>query len=336
MSANLDFLRAVAVLCVFFAHLYETLVERHTPTSHHFGQLGVIMFFVHTSLVLMMSLERSEFKGRALLREFFINRAFRLYPLSMVCVTIAFLVPGATWSIGDLITNLTLTQNLTYNESMVGGLWTLPLEVQMYFMLPFLFLWLRNKPESWVLALWLISIPIALVQPLVTGRLTILSYVPCFLGGVIAWRMKDRLALPGWLWPLGIIVAALPWMASEGNEYVPRWITCLLLGLAIPLFRELPSTWLTTASKTIAKYSYGIYLTHVAALTIAFKVMSPHPMTFKVTAFIVMALVLPLLAYHLIERPMIDFGKKLVRHLSHRPATNPTPVPLPMSGEKFT
>lgn len=311
MSPNLDFLRAIAVLCVFFAHLYETLAGRHI-LSHHFGQLGVIMFFVHTSLVLMMSLDRSKLVGRPLFHEFFVSRFFRLYPLSIVCVLISYFIPDSVWSVRQLITNLALTQNLTYDRVMVGGLWTLPLEVQMYLMLPFLFLWLRDKPISWVFVLWAVAIPIALVQPLVSGRLTVLGYVPCFLGGVIAWRMKNRNVLPGWMWPIGMMVAALPWMISEGNQFLPRWITCLALGLTIPLFREMPDSWLTTISKTIAKYSYGIYLTHVAALVIAFSRMSGYPMYVQVAAFAVIAITLPLLAYHLVEYPMIKFGKRLL------------------------
>jgi peptidoglycan/LPS O-acetylase OafA/YrhL len=236
--------------------------------------------------------------------------------LSIVCVLIAFFIPGAVWSVRELIANLTLTQNLTYNKSMVGGLWTLPLEVQMYLMLPFLFLWFRHKPVSWIFALWLVSIPIALVQPLISGRLTVFGYVPCFLGGLIAWRMVNRQTLPGWLWPFAMAAAAIPWMTSEGNQFAPRWITCLALGFAIPWFHEMRSTWLNAVSKMVAKYSYGIYLTHGFALTIAFTQMSHYPIHVQAAAFAAIALILPLLAYHLIEHPMIAFGKRIVARLS--------------------
>jgi peptidoglycan/LPS O-acetylase OafA/YrhL len=57
-SANLDVLRATAVLMVFCHHLleYGYFSERRVSGL---GQFGVLIFFVHTSLVLMMSMERN-------------------------------------------------------------------------------------------------------------------------------------------------------------------------------------------------------------------------------------------------------------------------------------
>jgi peptidoglycan/LPS O-acetylase OafA/YrhL len=58
----------------------------------------------------------------------------------MFCVTAAMLLdrspnvtsPERQWRWFEYLSNLCLTTNLTYTDNMVGGLWTLPLEVQMY------------------------------------------------------------------------------------------------------------------------------------------------------------------------------------------------------------
>jgi peptidoglycan/LPS O-acetylase OafA/YrhL len=50
------------------------------------GQLGVLLFFIHTSLVLMMSLARLEKSEGGLAARFYIRRAFRIYPLAIVAV----------------------------------------------------------------------------------------------------------------------------------------------------------------------------------------------------------------------------------------------------------
>src|SRR5271166_5404081 len=47
-SANLDVLRAIAVMCVFFSHLFHFSRGGETEFGWHLGQLGVLMFFVHT------------------------------------------------------------------------------------------------------------------------------------------------------------------------------------------------------------------------------------------------------------------------------------------------
>ena len=309
-DANLDLVRAAAVLCVLCSHTATVMTGRSTELLHHVGQLGVIMFFVHTSYVLMGSLERSRLWGRPRLADFFVQRVFRIYPLAIVCVLVAAALPASSWTPRQLLANLTLTQDVLYEEPMVGGLWTLPLELQMYCALPFLFVALRRRPVWWMFGLWLLALPVALIRPEISSRLLVLDYVPCFLPGLIAWRIGRRAVLPGWLWPLAVFAAALPWLASTGNQMAPRWFACLLLGLAIPWFGEIPSRWLRAASHVIAKYSFGIYLTHYAALMVAFRQLDHLPLAARVAAFLAMAATFPWLAYHLVEHPMIAIGKR--------------------------
>ncbi len=310
-DANLDFVRAAAVLCVFCSHVVIVVTRQSSELLHHVGQLGVIMFFVHTSYVLMGSLERSRLWGWPRVAEFFVHRAFRIYPLAIVCVLVAAALPGSAWTPRQLLANLTLTQNLVFEESMVGGLWTLPLELQMYCALPFLFMAFRRRPAWWMIGAWLLALPIAHLRPEISGRLLVLDYAPCFLPGLVAWRFGRHGVLPGWLWPPAVLLAALPWVASDGNQMGPRWITCLLLGLAIPWFGELSARWLNRASHIVAKYSYGIYLTHFAALMVAFRSFDHLPFAVQAAAFVAMALAFPYLAFHLVEQPMIAIGKRV-------------------------
>src|SRR5207248_1672094 len=82
LSANLDFLRAVAVLLVLAQHLLRRFeVGARIPAI---GTFGVFIFFVHTCLVLMYSMERSGLGGKALFGNFYIRRIFRIYPLCIL------------------------------------------------------------------------------------------------------------------------------------------------------------------------------------------------------------------------------------------------------------
>jgi peptidoglycan/LPS O-acetylase OafA/YrhL len=337
-SANLDFLRAAAVLLVFITHLYGIYTGKGAKWDFfwHIGQLGVLMFFVHTCLVLMWSLERSGLNGWRVFVPFYIRRAFRLYPLSVVCVLIAYCF-DARWSPVNLWPNLTLTQNLFFTDKPVipptlTPLWSLPLEVQMYIVLPVLFLILRNRSLKLLALLWSSSIPIALLQPGWGERFEIFKYAPCFLGGVVAWRlMRDTARLPGWLWPLAIVAASLTWMTAA-QSYLPLHIAAfgICLGLAIPLFREIPWSHIRTASRITARYSYSIYLSHFPIMVYVFS--DPRDPRFKLirqlppmkhlsrtahfALFLLLSVLAPLALYQLIEKPGIRLGHKLARWIS--------------------
>jgi len=59
VSANLDFLRATAVLLVLAQHLCKRMHVDQIGwvATSSLGLFGVLLFFVHTSLVLMYSME---------------------------------------------------------------------------------------------------------------------------------------------------------------------------------------------------------------------------------------------------------------------------------------
>jgi peptidoglycan/LPS O-acetylase OafA/YrhL len=78
--------------------------------------------------------------------------------------------------------------------------------------------------------------------------------------------------LPGWLWPLAMAAASMVWMTST-DKYLPFHIAAfgLCLGLAIPLFHEIPWSSVKAASRIIARYSYGIYLSHFAIQLFCFR-----------------------------------------------------------------
>ncbi|MBS1853817.1 MAG: acyltransferase [Acidobacteria bacterium] len=326
-SSNLDLIRAVAVLSVFFAHLNDIITRRYSSLGWHFAQMGVLIFFVHTSMVLMLSLERTKLRGRALFGSFYLRRAFRLYPLSMCCVTFAMILSRAPqldatvrhWRWTEYISNMALTVNLTYTDIMVGGLWTLPLEMQMYLTLPLLFLIGRARPTLVLVILWVISIPVAILQPHVSGRLSVLGYTPCFLAGVIAWKLSLSAPrrFPGWLWPAGFL-ATWPFflVAEHDNSMSYRWAFCLALGLSIPHFREIRFGPLRAAAHLIAKYSYGIYLSHVAVIMWSFGL--PVPAAAKWAVFLLTATVVPVMMYHGIERPMILVGQRVTEAIWNR------------------
>jgi peptidoglycan/LPS O-acetylase OafA/YrhL len=363
--ANLDLLRAFAVVLVLVAHVSNTV---HIRGLVPMGHLGVLLFFVHTSMVLMRSLARMGLSGRTLFLSFFTRRIFRVYPLAILAVlTVAVArIPPVSW--GEVpyawkgwswfAANLLLVQNLFNWKSALGVLWSLPFELQMYLFLPALFVLSRRAHAARNLAiLWSAAIAITFAEIALRGQVgdgdfLITRYFACFLAGVAAYQRigKQRRLLPGWAWLLflpafvllyrisGLIESYGPavftalhgHLRNDGQVWWPPWMDpirdwffCALLGLAIPCFHEMPLDWLRRLAKTLAKYSYGIYICHQPLLWLFCVRLWPQAAK-PAAAFAVLAIALvSVLLYHLIEEPAIDFGKRLSQRIGPKPYSFP-------------
>ena len=322
---NLDILRSMAVFTVLVAHLRPA-----SPLQEAIGHYGVLIFFVHTSLVLLLSLERQMDRPRFALR-FYIQRVFRIYPLSILCVlvTLAFRIswPDPVFhspSGLSIAANLLLVQNFLHDRFSVSPpLWSLPFEVQMYAVLPFVFWLLRERRMR--VAITLLAIALALpvcesqIAPL--GGLWITRYFPCFLSGGLAYcGYKSGRCLRWWLWP--VFIAGLGAVYSIMGAHAPAdWLICIVLGSFLPLFREAPGSRLSQASGLVAQYSYGIYLAHAPLIWLCFQRLTLASMTAGYLLFTALLCVVPVVLYHFVEKPAITAGKALSLRILPEPDT---------------
>jgi peptidoglycan/LPS O-acetylase OafA/YrhL len=338
---NLDFLRAVAVLLVVFGHLtfFRGITAVGPFNLYEMGGLGVRLFFVHTCFVLMLSLQRQWKKqgGLRLFAEFMIRRIFRIYPLSVTTVLLVlmfrppmaelqpwhFLGTTPRWT--TILSNLLLVQRIGPGQtpSILGPMWSLPYEMAMYPLLPWLFLFLYSERSiGRVAAVWLVSIASALallLYPPHAANNVFLLFIPCFLPGVIAYQLQrvKRPKLPAILWMTLVLVIPMlylhrynPNFSMEG--WIKSWLVCLALGLGIPFFTQISVRWIAMPSYLIAKYSYGIYLTHFFSIWFAFEYLrNALPLVARLAVFLVLAAGLPVFFYHLLEEPMVQLGKRV-------------------------
>jgi peptidoglycan/LPS O-acetylase OafA/YrhL len=335
LSPNLDLLRAVAVLCVFVSHLLDVF---GIPSFGSLGRVGVIIFFVHTSFVLMGSLERLQRDARShwqLVAGFWCRRFFRIYPLSILFVVLIAMFripadPGGVYEwigLRAFLSNLALTQNLTYDTNILSVLWSLPLEVQMYVMLPALYLAVRGRRRYVSLGLWVASVALALVIPGISERLDVFRYGPCFTSGIVAYdliRSKSwRWALPAWVWPIGIAAAILLFGPHDnvhlGLKMGRAWGVSLLLGALYANVREGSYGVMRPVLHWIAEHSYGIYLSHTIVMGFALYTLSGLPMWVRIIVLIVGSVGVPALLYVTIERPLILVGGHVARRMMRQP-----------------
>ena len=328
---NLDVLRSTAVLAVLSQHLAYSLGHRSLAFGR-LGHAGVLMFFVHTSLVLMASLERDgapETSGW--MRRFYLRRAFRIYPLAWVVIAAVVLlkVPAGTIpakydapSAGTIAANIALVQDLAGRNDVLVALWTLPIELQMYVLLPLCFLLARTNRATWMALMVVSGIAAATFyswgnsEPhriLGLWRLRVLAYLPCFLMGVLAYfllRRRGATRLPAWSWPI-VIALDLACLILWRVNWTVSIAFCAALGFAIPLVRDARPSAYTRGAHSIATYSYGIYLVHLLALRVGFSVLHDWPAPTEWLATTAVLTAGSYLGYHVIEKPAIEMGRRL-------------------------
>jgi peptidoglycan/LPS O-acetylase OafA/YrhL len=332
-SPNLDFLRSAAVLSVVGFHIMLLFEQRQSPyvtrlgLFHSIGHWGVLIFFVHTSLVLMFSLERQQLRfpdGPAYI-PFIIRRVFRIFPLSVFVVLlvtvlklpVGYLTGGhferahLHWT--GIASNFLLLQNLTHTDSVIVPLWSLPYEMQMYLLLPALFLLAYHVRSVWpLLLLWTCAVfaGIHAIGLEKRGVPDLIVYAPCFLSGILAYRLTKnwRLKVPAILWPVGLAFLTFLYLRNPNERNA--WFCCLLLGIAIPQFKEIASPAARKTFHVIARYSYGIYLMHFVCLWLAFDEIGGTGEWYRWAILFITLFVFPYLLYHLVEEPMIRVGEK--------------------------
>ena len=341
-SRNLDLLRSFAVLLVVGFHLAKLFNWKlETLRVTDFGLLGVMFFFVHTTLVLMFSLERQRRSPRkSLFLPFMVRRCFRIYPLSILVVASAFLfrIPSDLQfgkfnllhqSAGNLIANLLLIQNVTLQKANPGVLWSLPLEIQMYLALPALFFLVSRVRPWWgviafwwgVVGVWFLVGHISGTLPLSEGGirspaealLKFSRFAPSFLPGLIAYKLWGRRrVLPAWLWPLFLALLCCAFLRLSGKQPIEAgWFICLGLGLGAPVFQEMQGNALAWLGQRIARYSYGIYLLHYFALWLGFVVCKSLGWGLGIAVFASILVILPIVLYHTVEAPLIACGVRV-------------------------
>lgn len=341
--ANLDLLRALAVLLVALSHVL--LYTGHTRYTGWMGLTGVCIFFVHTCLVLMFSLERDPHPGR-----FYIRRLFRLFPLWLVvlCLSVMLRIPSSPGfapsfgfyqpSLGELLSNVFMAFNFQYGANIVGASWSLPIEAQMYLFLPLLFFFVRSQRTMWVLLLLdaFTFLYVWMVTP--AGAIATLPIcVPFFLPGVMAYVIarRTRPRFSAVLYPiyLAVGIGAHLALGFYYRHIAYRYATplirhdllfnsaffCLALGLTLPFFRQIQFAPVVRISHLIARYSYGIYLCHIPAIAVASYYLHGQPVAVRVAGFLATFTLAPIVLYHAIEEPMIKLGSRIARRMESGP-----------------
>jgi peptidoglycan/LPS O-acetylase OafA/YrhL len=280
----------------------------------------------------MMSLER--LGNVHVIPRFYIRRLFRIYPLAIVIVLIALVleIPPHFEAVYErpsnvvVWQNLFLVQNLFGSPEIVGPMWSLPLEVQMYLVLPFIY-FAAKKIRSYlgVTALILSGFVVWYIDSHIARAWhypSLFPYAPWFFMGIAAYAgCKIAKPVVGARY-FGLSILLLILVPSLAQRYIgdyrtgwASWGSGVLFVLALPFFQQIKSEALARHSHTIATYSYSIYLSHVPIMWLAFQQLSSHPLWLQTSVFVILMITVPCFLYYVVEAPFIRFGSRVAERL---------------------
>lgn len=290
---NFDILRFIAAFQVIIGHgFYHLNIEGYDillKIKSYFP--GVLIFFTISGFLIYSSYERNHN-----LKKYFINRFLRIYPGLWMCllITIGLLLffgiivisdftsyPFISWIFAQSTMGQFYTPELLRGWGVGtpnGSLWTIPVEVEFYILLPlivFLFSQVRISIKFWIIILGSMILGYLIrannhtnLEKLV--YYSCLPYLYCFLTGsllYIYWtNVKKYLERKFLVW-LGIFIIyclACKTYPSYHPENILGFIANVLLGI-LTISGAFSCVWF---SKILRGYdiSYGMYIYHMLVI----------------------------------------------------------------------
>lgn len=195
----IDFLRFFAALSVMGFHYFSTYLKPENIWSIwlKYGYLGVELFFIISGFVIFFSLQTN-------LKDYFIGRFLRLYPLFWIMATFTYIMTLAFDKYNNTQQALTFPKYL-FNLLMInsgktvnmidGSYWTLTIEILFYIYIGlFVFLFKKKNVINFYF-LWLSTSFLIFtfnMQELFISKIILVRYAPYFVfGGALGLLYKN-------------------------------------------------------------------------------------------------------------------------------------------------
>lgn len=329
--ADIDGLRAVAILAVVGYHFFPRLVPA--------GFIGVDVFFVISGFLITRILVSAHEAGRFSLLDFYAARARRLFPallLVLAAVTVAgwaclyeheraqlglHLLAGA-----GFFSNLQLWRESGYFDAAtetkaLAHLWSLGVEEQFYLLWPVVLGLLVGR--RWLLhavAVLLVASLLAAIAVLPYDRgaafyLPVFRFWELLAGAMVA--LFERHALAGWLRGhadrtalAGFVLLGLAFLLIDSADAFPGWWATLpvlataLVIAAGPLARPNRLLLSNRGMTAIGLISYPLYLWHWPVLVFARLAFNAEPRQAALPALLALSFVLAWLTWRFVETPL--------------------------------
>jgi peptidoglycan/LPS O-acetylase OafA/YrhL len=95
-----------------------------------------------------------------------------------------------------------------------------------------------------------------------------------------------------------------------------EWSVGIVFSLLLAMFHETETHWLRVGAHYIAKYSYGVYLTHGTILWFTVEKLAGHSWALRAPLCLILLVAVPMVLFHTIEDPFINLGARLAKRLT--------------------
>ncbi len=229
----LDALRGLAVLCVVVAHAAQGRWHAYAEWDagwFKLGQFGVLVFFLCSGFIIPASLER-----RSSLKEFWIGRFFRLFPLYWVALVACLVLhygfdvyqPDSPLNPTAVALNFTMMQSFLQQPLVIGASWSLAYEMTFYLTVSVLFVGrIHRRSATTAVMLLLAALGLGCFDK---GRVGAGVAVACLIGVLIVGTMLLSACAPRRR--VLVVVLAIPLAPLLLNRSHEAWFNLSLFGL---------------------------------------------------------------------------------------------------------
>lgn len=334
----LDVVRGIAALAVMLQHSVWHNFEAFAAFSISFwsaGRFGVVAFFLVSGFIVPQSLEK---KGD--IKEFWIGRFFRLFPLYWACLAIMAMVIAVGFQVTTAINpsnwthwliNMTMIEGILRQPEAIPVAWTLGLEMVLYgaITLAYRLNFLHKTRLIAGMLLFTATLSSVLVPVLLQIRYPAGAVAVCaaIVGGLVLYRSHSRKissneALVWILLCMGSIAVSALFNYQDArdmaNQLQPTRLCAIISSISGFLFflilmnYKTGSFYQSSVGKAflwLGKISYSLYLLHPLVNDLIVVQDSPVVNVLVQTAA---SIAVAYLAYTFIEKPGIALGKKFL------------------------
>jgi peptidoglycan/LPS O-acetylase OafA/YrhL len=361
---NLDVLRFIAAFMVVIAHGYEAIkgnfglpksLQGEFPNQSstfwfyienaigNFG-FGVDIFFLISGfLITYLLIKEKEVAGRISLKDFYIRRTLRIWPLYYFIIILGPLLVKWTGStpepnylaqiffVGNF--NIIQTQQWVFP---FAHYWSICVEEHFYLLWPFLVAFIPNKKLPAVFCtviftsiLWRFYMSMNNHYNYYHFYLHTLSRLDVLaIGALLGYAHSQKpfeVNIPGYIRILIYLLIVLLFLTDHINSYngvfnstLKKYFYVTLTGLAIGSFLFGKNNVLAPEKRNIFHYfgkvSYGIYMYHNVLINIVLiKIMWPiHSINqgLFILIYVPLCLIIPVISYELMEKPFLKLKKR--------------------------